>query len=75
LRDDGWVVGPKDQLLFWVPPTSRQAFYSPWNALVIPTGYVELDLSRMAHGSQWQNCRGPTRRTTKERLSSLGSSG
>lgn len=74
LRDDGWMVGPNNQLLFWVPPASRQAFYSPWNALVIPRGCVELDLSRMAHGSHWQDCRGPTRRNTKERLSSFESS-
>ncbi|KAG2109014.1 uncharacterized protein F5147DRAFT_612290 [Suillus discolor] len=66
------MVGPNDRLLFWVPPASRPAFYSPWNALVIP-GNVELDLSRMAHGSRWQDCKSPTRRTTKERLLSLDS--
>ncbi|KAG1821866.1 WD40-repeat-containing domain protein [Suillus subaureus] len=24
--DSGWVVGPKHQLLFWVPPASRNSF-------------------------------------------------
>ncbi|KIK41337.1 hypothetical protein CY34DRAFT_85571 [Suillus luteus UH-Slu-Lm8-n1] len=54
---NGWVVGPKDRLLFWVPPVSRHAFYSPGTALVIPRGGPELDLSRMAHGQHWQQCR------------------
>ncbi|KAG2745329.1 WD40 repeat-like protein, partial [Suillus brevipes Sb2] len=55
--DSGWVVGPKDHLLFWVPPASRNPFYSPATALVIPRGCPELDLSRMAHGGHWQQCR------------------
>ncbi|KIK38133.1 hypothetical protein CY34DRAFT_809670 [Suillus luteus UH-Slu-Lm8-n1] len=56
-RYTGWVVGPKHQLLFWVPPASRHPFYSPQTALVIPRGGPELDLSRMAHGQHWQKCR------------------
>ncbi|KAG2750020.1 hypothetical protein P692DRAFT_20832517 [Suillus brevipes Sb2] len=28
LNDSGWVVGPKHQLLFWVPPASRFPFYN-----------------------------------------------
>jgi hypothetical protein len=57
LNDNGWVAGPKHQLLFWVPPASRYLFYSPGTALVIPRGGPELDLSRMAHGQYWQRCR------------------
>ncbi|KAG2141023.1 hypothetical protein DEU56DRAFT_734659, partial [Suillus clintonianus] len=53
---DGWVMGPNRRLLFWVPPASRYAFYSPATAMVIPRGRVELDLSCMAHGIQWSNC-------------------
>ncbi|KIK39900.1 hypothetical protein CY34DRAFT_807748 [Suillus luteus UH-Slu-Lm8-n1] len=54
---DGWVLGPNHRLLFWVPPASREAFrYNSRVALVIGTGCVELDLSRMAHGTRWQHC-------------------
>jgi WD40 repeat protein len=55
--NDGWVVGPKRRLLFWVPPASRHSFYNPATILVIPRGGPELDLSRMAHGQYWQTCR------------------
>ncbi|KAG1857050.1 hypothetical protein F4604DRAFT_1796706 [Suillus subluteus] len=54
----GWVVGPNDRLLFWVPLASRNTFYyNPAITLVIPRGGPELDLSRMAHGPHWQKCR------------------
>ncbi|KAG1864452.1 hypothetical protein C8R48DRAFT_706663 [Suillus tomentosus] len=50
------MVGPNRRLLFWVPPASRKPFYNPRTVLVAPRGGVELDLSRMAHGSRWQHC-------------------
>ncbi|KAG2337599.1 hypothetical protein BDR05DRAFT_764629 [Suillus weaverae] len=57
LQADGWMMGPNRRLLFWVPPASRHAFYTPWTSLVIPRGSPELDLSRMAHGTHWSSCR------------------
>ncbi|KAG2139039.1 hypothetical protein DEU56DRAFT_801457 [Suillus clintonianus] len=57
MADDGWIVGPKHRLFFWVPPASRHPFYSPGTALVLPRGGAELDLSRMVHGQHWQKCR------------------
>ncbi|KAG2143698.1 WD40-repeat-containing domain protein [Suillus clintonianus] len=57
LGADGWMVGPNHRLLFWVPPASRDTFYNPKTALVTPRGIVELNLSRMAHGRLWWNCR------------------
>ncbi|KIK36843.1 hypothetical protein CY34DRAFT_810907, partial [Suillus luteus UH-Slu-Lm8-n1] len=56
LREDGWMEGPNGRLLFWIPPASRTQFYNPWTALVLPRGGPELDLSRMAHGTRWQQC-------------------
>jgi len=55
LGKDGWMMGPNQRLLFWVPPASRKPFYNPWTAFLIPRG-AELDLSRMAHGTRWQHC-------------------
>ncbi|KAG2065933.1 WD40 repeat-like protein, partial [Suillus decipiens] len=54
--EDGWITGPNRRLLFWIPPASREPFYNPRTALVIPRGGVELDLSDMAHGTRWQHC-------------------
>ena len=53
---DGWIRGPHDQLLLWVPVDKRVPFYNPGTGLVMPRGGIELDLSQMAHGSKWQAC-------------------
>ncbi|KIN94724.1 hypothetical protein M404DRAFT_1008106 [Pisolithus tinctorius Marx 270] len=57
LHDDGWIRGPKGQLLLWIPPKLRSPFYSMWTIAVIPRGCcTELDLSQMAHGKEWCKC-------------------
>ncbi|KAG2052433.1 hypothetical protein BDR06DRAFT_1009494, partial [Suillus hirtellus] len=56
LQPDGWIMGPRHELLFWVPPASRHPFYTPWTLLLIPKG-PELDLSCMTHGTGWSSCR------------------
>ncbi|KIN98759.1 hypothetical protein M404DRAFT_156989 [Pisolithus tinctorius Marx 270] len=57
LHDDGWIKGPKGQLLLWVPPKLRRPFYSVWTKVVIPRGCcIELDLSQMVHGREWCKC-------------------
>ncbi|KAG6328650.1 hypothetical protein ID866_10440 [Astraeus odoratus] len=58
LREDGWIVGPNDRLLLWVPKPHREWLYYPRNTLVFPRGHFELDLSNMAHGKSWQLCQG-----------------
>ncbi|KAF8954593.1 hypothetical protein BDZ97DRAFT_1864426 [Flammula alnicola] len=55
MRSDGWIVGPQDRLLFWVPPSYRPRFYLPRVMLTIPKG-IQLDVSRMAHGGSWHGC-------------------
>ncbi|KAI5986382.1 hypothetical protein EDD15DRAFT_2114233, partial [Pisolithus albus] len=56
VEPDGWIVGPKDRLLLWVPLTYRSSLRLLRNTLMIPGGEMELDLSDMAHGDVWQEC-------------------
>ena len=57
LQDDGWIVGPNEKLLLWVPLSYRSFyFYTPWTNLILPKGGPELDLSMMAHGLNWHQC-------------------
>jgi WD40 repeat protein len=57
MSNDGWMVGADRRLLFWVPfRTREQPLYHPGTVFVIPSG-LEIDLSRMAHGECWANCR------------------
>ncbi|KAG6327788.1 hypothetical protein ID866_11301 [Astraeus odoratus] len=57
LQTDGWIVGPNGQVLLWIPIRHYPFLYYPQSSvLVIHGNAVELDLSRMAHGSNWQQC-------------------
>jgi len=56
LKSDGWIVGPRGRLLIWVPLTYRSSLRFMRNTLVIPRGEVELDLSSMVHGNEWEEC-------------------
>ncbi|KAG2756282.1 hypothetical protein P692DRAFT_201700359, partial [Suillus brevipes Sb2] len=42
LQADGWMMGPNQHLLFWVPPAPRHAIYTPWTLLVIPEDIPSL---------------------------------
>ncbi|KAG6330723.1 hypothetical protein ID866_8368 [Astraeus odoratus] len=57
----GWLLGPQDQPLLWIPPTllpSPPRFHGPDHIMVMPRS-VELDLSRMVHGPKWMDCQRP----------------
>ncbi|KAG6326528.1 hypothetical protein ID866_12561 [Astraeus odoratus] len=61
LCQDGWIRGPRDELLLWVPHALQKPFYSVYNTMVIPKGAcIELDLSKMVHGIKWHMCFKPT---------------
>ncbi|KIO00838.1 hypothetical protein M404DRAFT_1003535 [Pisolithus tinctorius Marx 270] len=57
LHGDGWIKGPKGQLLLWIPPTVRRPFYTVGTTAVFPRGCcIELDLHQMVHGKEWCQC-------------------
>ncbi|KAG6326499.1 hypothetical protein ID866_12590 [Astraeus odoratus] len=57
LHHDGWIKGHNNVLLLWIPPALQNPFYSMHTIVVIPKGgCAELDLSKMIHGKEWQNC-------------------
>ncbi|CCM01095.1 uncharacterized protein FIBRA_03143 [Fibroporia radiculosa] len=56
--EQGWLVGPSGELLFWVPVHLRARMWVPANTLVIPDDALQLDLSSFAHGFSWHECRG-----------------
>ena len=54
MNDQGWFTGRDGELLFWLPPNLRQAFFLPGNRKVFPRG-AEVDASEMLHGDGWHN--------------------
>ncbi|KAI0340420.1 hypothetical protein BDW22DRAFT_1486253 [Trametopsis cervina] len=55
--EEGWVLGPQDELLFWIAPEYRAALRKPGNTWVISARNLELDFSRLVHGKSWTDCR------------------
>jgi hypothetical protein len=53
---DGWLVGPNDELLLWIPPDLRLLWW-PRTLMTIPSlSYTDLDLSNFKHGPNWMEC-------------------
>ncbi|PVF91385.1 hypothetical protein CPB86DRAFT_770742 [Serendipita vermifera] len=59
MNEQGWVLGPNLELLFWVPPDLRLGLLWPNNTLVIGKCIkTKLDLSSFVHGESWAQCQG-----------------
>ncbi|KIM32666.1 hypothetical protein M408DRAFT_184821 [Serendipita vermifera MAFF 305830] len=57
--EDGWVLGPNSELLFWVPPDLRTGLYRPGDVLVIGRCLkTKLDMTSFVHGESWARCKG-----------------
>ncbi|KIM25035.1 hypothetical protein M408DRAFT_226597 [Serendipita vermifera MAFF 305830] len=55
---DGWVLGPKSELLFWVPHELRKGLCLPGRmVLASPFPITELDFSAFVHGESWIQCK------------------
>ncbi|KAF9461836.1 WD40-repeat-containing domain protein [Collybia nuda] len=52
----GWVLGPKKELLFWVPPWNYNMIYGFDNSLLIAKNYTTLDYSNFVYGTSWKEC-------------------
>lgn len=58
---DGWIVGPNDKLLLWVPPANHPGLQSPAskNCVMGVTQITELDFRNFCCGTEWMRCREP----------------
>ncbi|OCH84063.1 hypothetical protein OBBRIDRAFT_453518 [Obba rivulosa] len=56
----GWIKGPDDQLLFWVPNAHRLSLHRPSNVAVIGRNETRLDFSRAVFGRDWARCYTPS---------------
>lgn len=62
--EDGWVLGPRSELLFWVPPALRLGLNLAKNVLIITKDIVtKPDLTSFVSGKLWNLCK--TRRDPK----------
>jgi WD40 repeat protein len=60
-NEDGWVLGPHNELLFWVPKRLRRGFF--WPGTIAIMGRVKttkVDFTDVAHGERWTECFAPS---------------
>ncbi|KAI0027533.1 hypothetical protein K488DRAFT_61247, partial [Vararia minispora EC-137] len=55
-----WIVGPNDELLFWMPPEYRRVLQLPPCSLHISSSRVAVDFTDSFHGEAWMKCYCPT---------------
>ena len=61
MNDDGWIVGPASELLFWMPAAYRDRLWTGARLkMVIGREVAQLDLSQFVHGTSWQECYRPS---------------
>ncbi|KAL5512549.1 hypothetical protein ACEPAG_3202 [Sanghuangporus baumii] len=54
LSEDGWILGPKGELLAWIPEDMRRTLWRPRNTAVIGQGFsTRLDLANSPLGEDW----------------------
>ncbi|EMD36806.1 hypothetical protein CERSUDRAFT_95078 [Gelatoporia subvermispora B] len=58
---DGWIIGPRGELVLWVPVEYLPGLWWPRNLLIIGQSRVQLNLKNFVHGTEWTNCYTPRR--------------
>jgi WD40 repeat protein len=56
---NGWILGSRSELLFWVPPPNRVGLWRPSNTAIMARRLTNLDLSNFVHGTSWHQCATP----------------
>ncbi|KAH8796272.1 WD40-repeat-containing domain protein [Flagelloscypha sp. PMI_526] len=56
LREDGWAVGPDEELLFCFPPSLRTSIRSPGCVNIFGGTITDLDVTSFKHGANWTEC-------------------
>jgi hypothetical protein len=56
--EDGWVLGPNSELIFWVPPPLRTGFwFHRTNLFIGKFIQTRISLDSFAHGTLWTLCK------------------
>ncbi|KAB5591751.1 hypothetical protein CTheo_4820 [Ceratobasidium theobromae] len=57
IREDGWIIGSGQRLLFWLPLETVRSLLTPHCYMVIGRfGSMEVDLSAALLGNNWRDC-------------------
>jgi hypothetical protein len=57
--ENGWIFNGYSEMLFWVPPWSRECLWRPNNVTVVGRRLTKLDLGYFVCGTSWEQCMEP----------------
>jgi WD40 repeat protein len=55
LHNDGWLHGPMDQFLCWIPPAHQQGLLLR-SVRILGARETALDMRNFVHGTNWEQC-------------------
>ncbi|KIJ42176.1 hypothetical protein M422DRAFT_171603 [Sphaerobolus stellatus SS14] len=55
-RATGWILGPNNELILWIPFSYRERLWPPRSLVIMGLDTVDLDLSQFVHGPSWTDC-------------------
>jgi WD40 repeat protein len=59
IDNSGWLRGPNDELLLWIPPHHRKKLLRPSNIVRHVPDETKLDFSQFVAGEHWAECYTP----------------
>lgn len=60
MDEKGWILGPNDELLFWVPARMRMHLWRPCmshSVNAVEGKSVKLKFDKFIHGTSWAKCK------------------
>ncbi|EMD36498.1 hypothetical protein CERSUDRAFT_138171 [Gelatoporia subvermispora B] len=58
-RESGWIKGPQDELIMWIPKDYWCGVLMPRTKVLIGRYRATLDVGRFVHGNRWMDCYTP----------------
>jgi WD40 repeat protein len=57
LSSDGWVYGPTNERMYWIPPVYWAGLWTPRTVRILGALETMIDLRNFVHGTDWEQCR------------------
>lgn len=58
IGEDGWILGPHNELLVWLPNERKSTLWHPCMMHIGAKHFTKLNFDRFVHGSRWMECKG-----------------
>lgn len=57
INREGWMLGPHEELILWIPENRREAFWAPCMTHIAAKAFTKLNFDNFVHGIRWTECK------------------